>query len=82
MSPVTQAVPDTCYDCGCVMPDGGQPFLACLWKSPAGGAEHWAEVEVCPICARRRDRRRRVWLTVLCILVALLTAAVAYPLLL
>jgi hypothetical protein len=81
MLPVSELTTDTCYDCGCETIAGHQ-YLACLWKSPAGGPEHWGLVDVCPVCAQQRERRRRERLFVVCVLVALLTAVIAYPLLL
>ena len=72
---------EPCYECGRGIPDGlAQPARACLGVLP-GGAQHWAWVDVCPDCARRSVLRRRLWLSVVMVLVALLTSAVAYPLL-
>jgi hypothetical protein len=71
---------DTCYDCGRVTADP-QQYLACLWRSALGDAEHWGSVEVCPACARRREQQRRRRLFLTCLFVAMFTAAVAYPIL-
>jgi hypothetical protein len=72
---------ELCYECGRGIPDGlGEPARACLGVLP-GGARHWARVEVCPACARRAERQRRLWLALAFALVALVTGAVAYPLL-
>jgi hypothetical protein len=72
---------EPCYECGRGIPDGlGEPARACLGVLP-GGVEHWGWVEVCPECARRAERRRRLGLLLVFVLVALLTSAVAYPLL-
>ncbi|HEX5272181.1 MAG TPA: hypothetical protein VFW33_16910 [Gemmataceae bacterium] len=82
MIPDPATVPDPCYDCGCDA-TGGEQCLACLWKSPgAAGAEHWALVDVCPACARRRARRRRTLFACLFLLpVGVITFLVAYKLL-
>jgi hypothetical protein len=80
MFSVTESTIDTCYDCGCATADP-QEYLACLWKSPADGTEHWGPVEVCPTCARRREQQRRRRLFLACLFVAFFTATVAYPLL-
>ncbi len=72
---------EPCYECGRAIPDGlGEPARAYLGVLP-GGAEHWAWVEVCPDCARRSARQRRLGLALVFVVVALLTSAVAYPLL-
>jgi hypothetical protein len=72
---------ELCYECGSAIPDGlGESALACLGVLP-GGAEHWVEVEVCPECARESARQRRLGLLLVFVLVALLTFAVAFPLL-
>jgi hypothetical protein len=71
---------EPCYECGRAIPDGcGEPARACLGVLP-GGAEHWVQVEVCPECARESARQRRLGLMLVFVLVALLTSAVAYPL--
>jgi hypothetical protein len=80
MAPAAQPGSDSCHDCGREVIDARQ-VLARLWKSPADGREHWGAVPVCPDCARQRDQWRQVWLSVVLVLVALLTAAVAYALL-
>ena len=80
MLPVTDSTVDICYDCGCATADP-QEYLACLWKSPAGWAEHWGQVEVCPASARQREQQRRRRLLLACLFVAMLTAVVAYPIL-
>jgi hypothetical protein len=72
---------EPCYECGDVIPDGlGQPARTCLGVLP-GGAQYWVWVEVCPECARRTGRERRLWLALVFLLVALLTFVVAYSLL-
>ena len=80
MLSVIESTIDTCYDCGHAT-DDPQEYVACLWKSPADGAEHWGAVAVCPTCARQRERRRRRRLFLTCVFVAMLTAAAAYPIL-
>jgi hypothetical protein len=54
---------DPCHDCGRDLAGGGRRLRIFLWKSPATGREHWAEVGVCPACARLRDWRAaaQVW---------------------
>ncbi|HEX5271008.1 MAG TPA: hypothetical protein VFW33_10990 [Gemmataceae bacterium] len=72
---------EPCYECGRAVPDGcGEPARACLGVLPGGG-RHWAWVEVCPACARKSARQRRLALLLVSVMVALLTSAVAYPLL-
>jgi hypothetical protein len=72
---------EVCYECGRGIPDGlGEPAQACLGVLP-GGAQHWSWVEVCPDCARRAARHRRLWLALAFALVAALTSAIAIPLL-
>ncbi len=72
---------ESCYECGRAVPDGrGAPTRACIAVLP-GGARHWAWVEVCPDCARKSARQRRLGLLLVFVLVSLLTAAVSYPLL-
>jgi hypothetical protein len=72
---------EPCYECGRAIPDGlGQSARACIGVLP-GGAQYWAWVDICPDCAQRSEQRRRLWLSVVLVLVALLSGAVAYPLL-
>jgi hypothetical protein len=71
---------DTCYHCGRAVLDARQ-VAACLWKSPADGREHWGPVPVCPDCAEQRDLRQQMWLSVAVVVVTVLTAAAAFPLL-
>jgi hypothetical protein len=81
VSLLTEATPDTCYDCGREV-IAGEEVPACLWQSPSrGGAEYWGWVEVCPACARRRDQRHQALLMVVVLIVAALTAVLACPLL-
>lgn len=71
---------ETCYECGRDIPDGlGQPASACVGTLP-GGTFLWSWVDVCPECALKSQRRSRLWLAFACVLVALLTFAVACPL--
>jgi hypothetical protein len=72
---------DSCYECGRGIPDGvGELAHVCLGVLP-GDIPHWAWVEVCPECARRAGLQRRLWLSLVFVLVAVLTSIVAYPLL-
>jgi hypothetical protein len=72
---------EPCYECGRGIPDGlGQPARACLGILP-DGAQYWAWVEVCPECAQHAARLRHLWTALTFVLVALLTSAIAYPLL-
>jgi hypothetical protein len=80
MFPVTESTIDTCYDCGRATADPHE-YLACLWRSASGDAEHWGPVEVCPTCARQREQQRRRRLFLTCLFVAMVSAAVAYPIL-
>lgn len=74
-------VTEPCYECGCGIPEGyGEPVRACLGTLP-GGEQYWSWVEVCPECARQAVRRRRLWMAMTFVMVALFTSAVAYPLL-
>lgn len=77
MSPATDPAPASCYDCGRDLPAGAPQVPACLWKSPAaGGPEHWARVEVCPACARRRALWEGVPLAALVVAAAIAAFAV------
>jgi hypothetical protein len=81
MTPAAPPESDACYDCGREVAVG-QLAYACLWKAPApDGTEFWGWVEVCSACARRRDRRHQVLLAVVVLIVAVLTAVLAYPVL-
>jgi hypothetical protein len=79
MTPEAQA--ETCYDCGHDLADCGRVLRTCLWKSPATGAEHWAEFGICPACARRRDWWDGAKLSVLAALAAVVAFVAAYQLL-
>jgi hypothetical protein len=74
-------VSQPCYECGRdITDDCGQTARVCIGLLP-GGDYCWAVVDICPDCARRTAGQRRLWLAVTFVLVALLTFAIAYPLL-
>jgi hypothetical protein len=73
-------ITETCYDCGCDVAEGAcQTVRACLWSLPGAG-QHWAQVPICSACAGRR-RHLSAALAGVWLLLAALTALVAYPLL-
>jgi hypothetical protein len=80
MAHAPQTNMDLCFNCGRAVSDARQ-VAACLWKSPTDGREHWGAVPVCPACAEQRHRRQQMWLAVTLVVVTVLTAAAAYPLL-
>jgi len=71
--------PESCYECGCDIPDGsGVPLRACLWNIPGAGGEHWSWVQVCPDCGAARRRERLALLVAIALFVGALAALVAY----
>jgi hypothetical protein len=70
---------EPCFDCGQEVADGaGESVQACIWSLPGAG-QHWAWVPVCACCAARR----RYWHVAAwggtALLVAVLTAFLAFP---
>jgi hypothetical protein len=72
---------ESCYECGHAIPDGlSEPARVCLGILP-GDIQYWAWVDICPDCVQRLGMRRRLWMSLVFVLVVVLTFTVAYPLL-